>query len=71
MHEINVAVDWKLLELKEVMDLVKSKPETMEIVLTGRYAHPDLIELADQVSEVKEVKHPFQKGVMARKGIEF
>ena len=71
LDEINIALDWKLIALEDVIDLINSKPENMEIVLTGRYAHPRLIELADQVSEVREIKHPYQKGIMARKGIEF
>ncbi len=71
LDEINVAVDWKLIELDDVLDLISSKPDSMELVLTGRYAHEKFIEIADHVSEVKEIKHPFQKGMMARKGIEF
>lgn len=71
LDEINVALDWNLIELDDVLELIESKPENMELVLTGRYAHPRLIELADQVSEIKEIKHPYQKGIMARKGIEF
>ena len=50
--------------------LIENKPETTELVLTGRNAPNELIELADLVTEMKEVKHYFQKGVMARKGIE-
>ncbi len=71
LDEINVALDWKLIGLEDVLELIDSKPENMELVLTGRYAHPQLIELADQVSEIREIKHPYQKGIMARKGIEF
>ena len=71
LDEINVALDWKLIALEDVLDLIDSKPDNMELILTGRYAHPRLIELADHVSEVKEIKHPYQKGIMARKGIEF
>ena len=71
LDEINVALDWNLIGLDTVLELIESKPENMELILTGRYAHPRLIELADQVSEVREIKHPYQKGIMARKGIEF
>ena len=71
LDEINVAIDWDLIGLDDVLALIDSKPDNMELVLTGRYAHPRLIELADQVSEVREIKHPYQKGIMARKGIEF
>ena len=53
------------------MDLIRGKPERVDLVLTGRYAPPELIDMADLVSEVREVKHYFRKGVRARKGIEY
>jgi cob(I)alamin adenosyltransferase len=71
LDEVNVAIDFNLIELDSVIELVKERPENMELVLTGRNAPKELIEVADYVSEVREVKHPFQKGVQARKGIEF
>ncbi|MGA1819996.1 MAG: cob(I)yrinic acid a,c-diamide adenosyltransferase [Thermoplasmatota archaeon] len=71
LDEINVAVDFGLLSLEEVIELVRSKPEHVELVLTGRYASKELIELADLATEMREVKHFYQKGVEARKGIEF
>lgn len=71
LDEICVAVDWKLIGVEDVLALIDSKPDDMELVMTGRYAHEKLIEAADHVSEVMEIKHPFRKGVMARKGIEF
>ena len=70
LDEINVAVDYGLLPLQEVLDFLRSCPRDMEIVCTGRYAPRELIDLADLVSEVKEVKHHFQQGVKMRKGIE-
>ena len=70
LDEINVAVDYGLLPLQEVLDFLRSCPRDMEIVCTGRYAPQELIDLADLVSEVKEVKHHFQQGVKMRKGIE-
>ncbi|MDO9537569.1 MAG: cob(I)yrinic acid a,c-diamide adenosyltransferase [Thermoplasmata archaeon] len=71
LDEINVAVEWKLVSVEEVVKLVKSRPKKMEIVLTGRYAPREFIELADTVTEMKEIKHPYVNGVLARKGVEF
>jgi cob(I)alamin adenosyltransferase len=71
LDEINVAVDFHLIALDEVLTLLKLKPETMELILTGRYASPELIKLADVVSEVLEIKHPYQKGIQSRKGIDW
>lgn len=70
LDEVNVAMDWGLISVDEVISLIKSRPQNMEIILTGRYAPPAIIELADLVSEIKEVKHPYQKGAAARKGVE-
>jgi len=70
LDELNVAIDFGLIYVEDVLALLDSVPESMEIVITGRYASPKLIERADLVSEVKEIKHPFQKGVYARRGIE-
>jgi len=71
LDEINVALDFGLLSLDKVIELVKSKPKNLELVLTGRNAPKQLIELADLVTEMKEIKHPFQKGILARKGIDY
>ena len=71
LDEINVALDYDLIRLNDVIELVKSKPESLEMVLTGRAADESLIELADLVTEKKEVKHPYQKGIEARRGVEF
>lgn len=70
LDEINVALHYKLLNLKEVTSLIKQTPKTTELVLTGRYAHPQVIKLADLVSHIREIKHYYKKGVKARKGIE-
>ena len=70
LDEVNCAVDWGLVEVEKVVDLIKGKPDDLELVLTGRYAPQELIDLADLVTEMKEVKHPFQKGGKARDGIE-
>ena len=61
---------YDLITVDEIKFLIENKPETTELILTGRNAPDELIEMADLVTEMKEVKHYFQKGVMARKGIE-
>lgn len=71
LDEINIAVDLKILDVDEVVEVIKNKPENMEIVLTGRNAHPKLIEIAHLVSEIKPIKHYWDIGIMARKGIEY
>jgi cob(I)alamin adenosyltransferase len=71
IDEINVALKYGLLELEDVMDLIDRVPSEMEVVLTGRYAHPEVVERADLVTEMVEIKHPFKKGVKAREGVEF
>jgi cob(I)alamin adenosyltransferase len=71
LDEINVALKLKLLRLKEAIELLKCARIGQELILTGRDAHPELINLADLVSEIMEVKHYFKKGVKARIGIEF
>lgn len=71
LDEINVALKLKLLKLEDVITFLKSVPCNIEIVLTGRSADPQIVELAHLVSEVKEVKHYFKKGIQARKGIEY
>jgi cob(I)alamin adenosyltransferase len=71
LDEVNVALDLKLVSLEEVLELIKSKPKHVELVLTGRYAPKEIVEVADLVTEFREVKHPFNKGDRARKGIEY
>lgn len=71
MDEANIAIDLGLIPLEEMKDLLKHKPPELEIVLTGRHAHPDIIELAHLVSEIHPVKHYWDIGVKARKGIEY
>ena len=71
LYEINVALDFKLIDLPEVIGLIKNKPAGLDLILTGRYAPPEIIELADTVSEIQEVKHHYNKGVKDRAGIEY
>ncbi|MFH1699964.1 MAG: cob(I)yrinic acid a,c-diamide adenosyltransferase [Candidatus Zixiibacteriota bacterium] len=71
LDEINVAINLGLITTDQVMEFLKNKPAHLNIVLTGRNAPAELIEAADLVTEMKEIKHPFQKGIPARKGIDF
>ncbi|MCX5860713.1 MAG: cob(I)yrinic acid a,c-diamide adenosyltransferase [Deltaproteobacteria bacterium] len=71
LDEINIAVHLGLVEPQTVLELMDAKPENVELVLTGRYAHPKVIERADCVLEVKKIKHHFDKGVEGREGIEY
>jgi len=71
LDEANVAVAWKLVDIDDVIKLVRDKPEKVELILTGRYADPRLIELADLVTDMVKVKHPYDKGVLSRKGIDY
>jgi len=70
LDEVNVAVAWKLVALDEVLKLVSDKPANVELILTGRYADARLIQRADLVTEMKHIKHPYEKGIKARRGIE-
>ena len=71
LDEINYAVNLNLISLEDVLELIKSKPENVDLVLTGNYAKEEVIEAADLVTEMKEIKHPFQKGIKAKEGIDF
>ncbi len=69
--ELNSAVNHGMVDLEKVICFIKSNRENKEIILTGRNPKPELTELADYVSEIKKIKHPFDNGIKARKGIEF
>jgi len=71
LDEINYVLGYGFLETREVVDFLKQKPEGLHLVLTGRNAPKELIDIADLVTEMKEIKHPFQKGIIAQRGIEF
>ena len=71
LDEANIAIDMGILDVNEVVDVLKNKPEEMEIVLTGRNANPKIVEIAHLVSEIKPVKHYWDTGIAARKGIEY
>jgi cob(I)alamin adenosyltransferase len=71
LDEINYAISYKMLDAAVVAEALKQKPEMVHVILTGRNAHPLLVELADTVTEMREVKHAYQKGILAQRGIEF
>lgn len=71
LDEINVAIDFKLIKVDEVIELLCIRPKMMDVVLTGRYCPKELYAYADLVSEIKEVKHHYQIGVEARQGVEY
>jgi len=71
LDEINVAVDYNLIALADVLKLIEEKPKKLELVLTGRYAHSDIVKSSDYVTEMLEIMHPYQKGILARKGFDF
>ena len=71
LDELNIVLRYDYLPLDEVLDVLRAKPRDLHVVVTGRNAKPELIELADLVTEMTLVKHPFRGGVKAQKGIEF
>jgi cob(I)alamin adenosyltransferase len=71
LDEINYAIGYGMLAPELVRETLRSRPEMVNVILTGRNAHPLLVELADTVTEMREVKHAYQKGILAQRGIEF
>jgi cob(I)alamin adenosyltransferase len=71
LDEINNALKLRLVDLEQVLEIIQHKPALMHLVLTGRDAHPQVIELADTVSEIKEVKHAYRKGIEPQPGIDY
>jgi cob(I)alamin adenosyltransferase len=71
LDEINVAIDFKLIPLSGVIDLIRNRPPALDLVLTGRYAAPEIMEIADTVSEIREIKHHYNAGIKDRAGIEY
>ncbi len=71
LDEINYAINLGLIDLNDVLNLIKSKPEKLNLVLTGNHAKNEIIDVADLVTEMKEIKHPFKSGIKAKKGIDF
>jgi cob(I)alamin adenosyltransferase len=64
-------LSYGFLPLEDVVDFLRKKPAMLHVILTGRDARPEIIEIADMVTEMREIKHPFQQGISAQKGIEF
>lgn len=71
LDEINYAISYKMLDPEKVAGVLRRKPEMVHVILTGRNAHPTIVELADTVTEMRQVKHAYEKGVMAQRGIEY
>jgi cob(I)alamin adenosyltransferase len=71
LDELNTAIGLHLITIPEILDIFKHRPLTMEVIITGREEIPELIAIADYVTYLKEIKHPFQKKISARKGIEY
>ncbi len=71
LDEINYAINMGLVNVDDIMDIIGNKPDCLDLVLTGNHARPEIIEAADLVTEMREIKHPFRSGVRARKGIDF
>ncbi len=71
LDEVNIAAAWKLVRVDEVVRLVQDKPPNVELILTGRHADTKLVQLADLVTECLKIKNPYDKGIMARRGIDY
>ena len=71
LDEINVVLANRVIEIEKFVDFIKARPTNVELVLSGRYADQQLIELSDYVSYFKEIKHPMNAGINARKGIDY
>jgi cob(I)alamin adenosyltransferase len=71
LDEINYAISYHMLDPEKVVAALQRKPEMVHVILTGRNAHPAIVELADTVTEMRQVKHAYEKGVMAQRGIEY
>ena len=71
MDEINICADLGMIKIAEIKETLLNRPQNMEIVMTGRRAHPELVAMAHLVTEMKPIKHYFDQGVMARQGIEY
>lgn len=71
LDEVNVAAAWNLIDTNEVIKLIKDRPDNVELILTGRHADPRLIDLADLVTNMSKVKHPYDRGILSRKGLDY
>jgi cob(I)alamin adenosyltransferase len=71
LDELNVALSLNLVKIEAVLDLIRNKPEKLHLVITGRNAHEKVIELANLVTEMREIKHPYREGILAQEGVDF
>ena len=71
LDEINYAISYGMLDPNKVAEALKKRPEMVHVILTGRNAHPTIVDLADTVTEMRQVKHAYEKGVEAQRGIEY
>jgi cob(I)alamin adenosyltransferase len=71
LDEINYAIDYNYVPLAELLETLRSRPPHVHVICTGRNAKPELIELADLVTEMREIKHPYKRGIKAQRGIEW
>ena len=71
LDEVNYAINLGLIDVQEIIKIIKEKPSNLDLVLTGRDVKEEIIGLADLVTEMKEIKHPFKSGIKAKKGIDF
>jgi cob(I)alamin adenosyltransferase len=71
LDEINYAIGYGMLDAAKVAETLKARPEMVHVILTGRNAHPSLVEIADTVTEMRQVKHAYETGVLAQRGIEY
>jgi cob(I)alamin adenosyltransferase len=71
LDEINYVISYKMLDADGVVDALMKRPERIHVICTGRNAHPKLVEAADLVTEMREIKHPYTKGILAQRGIDY
>jgi cob(I)alamin adenosyltransferase len=71
LDEINYAIGYGMLDPAKVVEALKQRPEMVHVILTGRNAHPDLVAIADTVTEMRQVKHAYENGILAQRGIEY
>ena len=71
LDEINYAISYGMLDAAKVVEVLKTRPAMVHVILTGRNAHPSIVDIADTVTEMRQVKHAYEKGVMAQRGIEY
>jgi cob(I)alamin adenosyltransferase len=71
LDEVNYALNLNLIVLSDVLDIISSRPKKTTLILTGNYAPREILEIADLVTEMKEIKHPYSRGIKAKKGIDY